>query len=165
MAEEEASRPVAKKEPPLYRQRKGWVPRSVEDFGDGGAFPEIHVHVAQYPLNMEKKKKISAAQPVRAAEKQAPGQYIRYTPSQVFNSAKQRVICMVEVQKDPTDTPRFKTNNKILRRPPSPPVLHSPPRKLQVTTRTVIIEWHFSMHWHLYVSHFESMLFLNTSTW
>ncbi|XP_041985861.1 puff-specific protein Bx42 [Aricia agestis] len=35
---------------PPYGQRKGWVPRTEEDFGDGGAFPEIHV--AQYPLGM-----------------------------------------------------------------------------------------------------------------
>lgn len=33
-------------------RRKGWVPRRAEDFGDGGAFPEIHV--AQYPLDMGK---------------------------------------------------------------------------------------------------------------
>ncbi|KAG2496494.1 hypothetical protein HYH03_005319 [Edaphochlamys debaryana] len=40
------------KEPPRYLRRQGWVPRRVEDFGDGGAFPEIHV--AQYPLDMGK---------------------------------------------------------------------------------------------------------------
>jgi SNW domain-containing protein 1 len=27
----------------LYLQRQGYVPRKAEDFGDGGAFPEIHV--------------------------------------------------------------------------------------------------------------------------
>lgn len=37
---------------PPYGARKGFVPRNVEDFGDGGAFPEIHV--AQYPLLMGK---------------------------------------------------------------------------------------------------------------
>ncbi len=50
--------------------------------------------------------------PVQHAEKQAPVQYIRYTPSQqgaAFNSgAKQRIIQMVEVQKDPMEPPRFK---------------------------------------------------------
>ncbi|CAF5104742.1 unnamed protein product, partial [Rotaria sp. Silwood1] len=55
--------------------------------------------------------KISAAMPVQHAEKQAPVQYIRYTPSQqgpAFNSgAKQRIIQMVEVQKDPMEPPRF----------------------------------------------------------
>lgn len=39
--------------PPPYGQRTGWRPRSQEDFGDGGAFPEIPV--AQYPLDMGKK--------------------------------------------------------------------------------------------------------------
>eukprot|EP00930_Biecheleria_cincta_P058787 TRINITY_DN44589_c0_g1_i1.p1 TRINITY_DN44589_c0_g1~~TRINITY_DN44589_c0_g1_i1.p1 ORF type:complete len:548 (-),score=125.41 TRINITY_DN44589_c0_g1_i1:120-1763(-) len=38
--------------PPPYGKRKGWTPRSLADFGDGGAFPEIHV--AQYPLEMGK---------------------------------------------------------------------------------------------------------------
>ena len=35
---------------PPYGKRKGWIPRNLEDFGDGGAFPEIHV--AQFPLNL-----------------------------------------------------------------------------------------------------------------
>ena len=35
---------------PTYGQRKGFVPRTARDFGDGGAFPEIHV--AQYPREM-----------------------------------------------------------------------------------------------------------------
>ncbi|KAG6009384.1 mRNA splicing protein [Claviceps maximensis] len=39
--------------PPPYGQRSGWRPRSQEDFGDGGSFPEIPV--AQYPLDMGKK--------------------------------------------------------------------------------------------------------------
>lgn len=38
---------------PSYGERQGFIPRFVEDFGDGGAFPEIHV--AQYPLNMGRK--------------------------------------------------------------------------------------------------------------
>lgn len=50
--------------------------------------------------------------PVRCAEKQAPAQYIRYTPSQQgvsFNSgATQRVIRMVEQPKDPMEPPKFK---------------------------------------------------------
>uniref|UniRef100_A0A1Q3F5Y6 Putative mrna splicing factor/ chromatin binding snw family nuclear protein n=1 Tax=Culex tarsalis TaxID=7177 RepID=A0A1Q3F5Y6_CULTA len=201
---------------PPYGQRKGWVPRTEADFGDGGAFPEIHV--AQYPLglgapgNASKKsnalavqldqngkvkydaiarqghskdkivysninqllpaevlsedaeelqmpdqeaideitentrralekltnQKIVSAMPVRAAEKQGPAQYIRYTPSQqsdAFNSgAKQRVIRMVEAQVDPMEPPRFRINKKIPRGPPSPPapVLHSPTRKVTV---------------------------------
>ncbi len=39
--------------PPPYGQRTGWRPRSQEDYGDGGAFPEVPV--AQYPLDMGKK--------------------------------------------------------------------------------------------------------------
>uniref|UniRef100_A0AAV2KCZ0 SNW domain-containing protein 1 n=1 Tax=Knipowitschia caucasica TaxID=637954 RepID=A0AAV2KCZ0_KNICA len=203
----------SRREPPPYRHRKGWVPRALEDFGDGGAFPEIHV--AQFPQEMGRKKKtsnalavqvdaegkikydaiarqgqskdkvvfskytdllpkevmndeaselqkpdeesvqeltektrdalskavsqkIAAAMPVRAADKLAPAQYIRYTPSQqgvAFNSgAKQRVIRMVEMQKDPMEPPRFKINKKIPRGPPSPPapVMHSPSRKMTV---------------------------------
>uniref|UniRef100_A0A2M4A9V5 Putative mrna splicing factor/ chromatin binding snw family nuclear protein n=1 Tax=Anopheles triannulatus TaxID=58253 RepID=A0A2M4A9V5_9DIPT len=206
----------AKVAAPPYGQRKGWIPRNEADFGDGGAFPEIHV--AQYPLGMgapgnaSKKsnalavqldqsgkvkydaiarqghskdkivysninqllpaevlaedaeelqmpdqetinditestrkalekltnQKIVSAMPVRAAEKQAPAQYIRYTPSQqgdAFNSgAKQRIIRMVEAQVDPMEPPRFRINKKIPRGPPSPPapVLHSPTRKVTV---------------------------------
>ena len=62
----------------------------------------------------------------------------RYTPAQqgsAYNSgAKQRVIRMVEMQKDPLEPPKFKTNKKIPRGPPSPPapVMHSPPRKVTV---------------------------------
>src|SRR5262245_38763450 len=39
--------------PPPYGQREGWRPRTAEDYGDGGAFPEVHV--AQYPLDMGRK--------------------------------------------------------------------------------------------------------------
>jgi len=38
--------------PPPYGKRQGWIPRNLGDYGDGGAFPEIHV--AQYPLDMGK---------------------------------------------------------------------------------------------------------------
>ncbi|KAI9667081.1 MAG: mRNA splicing protein [Alyxoria varia] len=39
--------------PPPYGKRSGWRPRSSEDYGDGGAFPEVPV--AQYPLDMGRK--------------------------------------------------------------------------------------------------------------
>ncbi|KAG1960371.1 chromatin protein family [Pimephales promelas] len=83
-------------------------------------------------------QKIAAAMHVRAADKQASAQYIRYTPSQqglAFNSgAKQRVIRMVEMQKDPMEPPRFKLNKKFPPGPPSPPapVMKSPRRKITV---------------------------------
>ena len=38
---------------PAQGKRKGFIPRKVEDYADGGAFPEIHV--AQYPLDMGRK--------------------------------------------------------------------------------------------------------------
>ena len=44
--------------PPPYGSRHGWRPRAPEDYGDGGAFPEIHV--AQYPLDMGRKSTSSS---------------------------------------------------------------------------------------------------------
>ena len=49
--------------PPYGSRANGkWIPRTPADFGDGGAFPEIHA--AQYPLGMgernEKKEKSNA---------------------------------------------------------------------------------------------------------
>ena len=37
---------------PPYGQRQGFVPRTDDDFGDGGAFPEVHR--LQYPIGMGK---------------------------------------------------------------------------------------------------------------
>ncbi|VEL08681.1 unnamed protein product, partial [Protopolystoma xenopodis] len=209
---------VATSSIPPYGHRKNWVPRATEDFGDGGAFPEIHV--PQYPLGMGQSKtvsnalvmktdkegkirydelirqghgkdriihskfsdllpkivedddpelskpdadtiaeitektkkalealveqKVAAAAPARRAEKTAPAEYIRYTPSQqgpAFNSgAKQRLVRMVEAQRDPMEPPRFKINQKIPRGPPSPPppLMHSPSRKVTVKEQA---EW------------------------
>jgi hypothetical protein len=47
-----------KPEPPPYGRRQGFVPRTADDFGDGGAFPEIHV--AQYPLDLGRPNKSSS---------------------------------------------------------------------------------------------------------
>lgn len=198
---------------PAYGKRKGWIPRKPEDYGDGGAFPEIHV--AQFPLGMGEKdtkgnagavvpvtldaegkvqydallrqgqgkdkiihstydalvpvaivaddpkrelpdenaireatlktKKqfeeivdgaMAAAAPTKIKKQQLDAQFIRYTSAQqgeALNSgAQQRVIRMVNVQNDPMEPPRFLTNKKIPRGPPSPPapVLHSPSRKV-----------------------------------
>lgn len=63
-------------------------------------------------LEKEVASKIAAAQPTHVPQQQGGAQYIRYTPSQQgqsYNSgAKQRVIRMVETQKDPMEPPRFK---------------------------------------------------------
>ncbi|KAL5701420.1 hypothetical protein ACHQM5_026758 [Ranunculus cassubicifolius] len=39
---------------PPYLKRLGFMPRKLDDFGDGGAFPEFHI--VQYPLGMGRKK-------------------------------------------------------------------------------------------------------------
>jgi SNW domain-containing protein 1 len=49
---------MQKSGPPPYGNRAGWRPRGQEDFGDGGAFPEIPV--AQYPLDMGRKSQASS---------------------------------------------------------------------------------------------------------
>lgn len=63
-------------------------------------------------LGLMVEEKLAAAAPVRRAEKSAPAQYIRYTPSNqgtAFNSgAKQRVVRLVEAQRDPMEPPKFK---------------------------------------------------------
>ena len=43
---------------PPQGKRKGWVPRAPSDFGDGGAFQEVHV--AQYPMDLGRKGKQSS---------------------------------------------------------------------------------------------------------
>ncbi|KAJ3238060.1 mRNA splicing protein [Chytriomyces hyalinus] len=49
------SQQIAVRGAPPYglRRSSGWTPRSTLDFGDGGAFPEIHI--SQYPLDMGRK--------------------------------------------------------------------------------------------------------------
>ncbi|KAG0144300.1 hypothetical protein CROQUDRAFT_47482 [Cronartium quercuum f. sp. fusiforme G11] len=42
---------------PPYGSRRGWKPRLPDHFGDGGAYPECHL--AQYPLDMGRKKHAS----------------------------------------------------------------------------------------------------------
>ncbi|OTB18891.1 hypothetical protein K445DRAFT_314737 [Daldinia sp. EC12] len=197
--------------PPPYGQRAGWRPRGQEDFGDGGAFPEIPI--AQYPLSMGKESGKSNALAIQvdasgkvkydAIARQGHGEgrivhssfkdliplrqradageinlerpseqevadtkertakalaalvsgavaaqkpknvnvgsrkdptFVRYTPANQMgdNSKKQdRIMKIVERQKDPMEPPKFK-HKKIPRGPPSPPppVMHSPPRKL-----------------------------------
>ncbi|KAI1375268.1 SKIP/SNW domain-containing protein [Hypoxylon crocopeplum] len=197
--------------PPPYGQRTGWRPRGQEDFGDGGAFPEIPV--AQYPLSMGKESSTSNALAIQvdaagkikydAIAKQGHGEgrvvhssfkdliplrqradageinlsrpteqeveettertknalaslvsgavaaqkpknvnigqrkdptFVRYTPANQMgdNSKKQdRIMKIVERQRDPMEPPKFK-HKKIPRGPPSPPppIMHSPPRKL-----------------------------------
>jgi SNW domain-containing protein 1 len=203
----------AKSTIPSYGKRKGWTPRNCEDFGDGGAFPDVPQ--LQYPRGMGKKgeqeSRNKAVVPLQVGEdgkikydailKQgahkdramfgsykdlvptqikeddplrdlpseeainettektrtaldrlvegqlvntkathvnlvdSKAQFIRYTPSlpgQAQAKTEQRIIRMVELQHDPMEPPKFKTNKKLPRGPPSPPapVMHSPPRKV-----------------------------------
>uniref|UniRef100_A0A915MDG2 SKI-interacting protein SKIP SNW domain-containing protein n=1 Tax=Meloidogyne javanica TaxID=6303 RepID=A0A915MDG2_MELJA len=99
---------------------------------------EIHETTETTRAALEKitTAKIAAALPVQHAKKTAPAQFIRYTPSQQSglhaSGAQQRIIRLVEEQKDPMEPPRFQINQKIPRAPPSPPapVMHSPTRKV-----------------------------------
>ena len=55
---------------PPYGKRQGYIPREPEDYGDGGAFPEIHIK--QYPLDMGRKtvtKSSSSVVPLKVNEK------------------------------------------------------------------------------------------------
>mmetsp|Transcript_100348 Transcript_100348/g.197020 ORF Transcript_100348/g.197020 Transcript_100348/m.197020 type:complete len:641 (+) Transcript_100348:23-1945(+) len=49
----------SKKQIPSYPNRQGFVPLEVSDFGDGGAYPELHM--VQYPLNMGRPGQRSSA--------------------------------------------------------------------------------------------------------
>ncbi|GAM23348.1 hypothetical protein SAMD00019534_065230 [Acytostelium subglobosum LB1] len=55
---------------PSYGQRKGWKPTSVDDYGDGGAYPEIHT--SQFPLDMGRKKGSSTKGAAGAANNNKP---------------------------------------------------------------------------------------------
>ena len=60
--------------------------------------------------------------------------YVRYTPANQMGDTTRkndRIMKIVERQKDPMEPPKFK-HKKVPRGPPSPPppVMHSPPRKL-----------------------------------
>uniref|UniRef100_A0AC34GHP1 Uncharacterized protein n=1 Tax=Panagrolaimus sp. ES5 TaxID=591445 RepID=A0AC34GHP1_9BILA len=59
MSAPKQSSALVSKQPPPYGKRAGFLPRAVEDFGDGGAFPEIHI--AQFPLGMGKDSQRGAA--------------------------------------------------------------------------------------------------------
>lgn len=56
--------------PPPYRKRKNFVPKTPADFGDGGAFPEIHT--PQYPNDMGNKKKKQQQQSLSSTSSSLP---------------------------------------------------------------------------------------------
>mmetsp|Transcript_28823 Transcript_28823/g.63743 ORF Transcript_28823/g.63743 Transcript_28823/m.63743 type:complete len:565 (+) Transcript_28823:4-1698(+) len=53
----ELTAPMATRAAPPYGRRQGWHPRSLADFSDGGAFPEIPI--LQYPLEIGKRRSSS----------------------------------------------------------------------------------------------------------
>eukprot|EP00916_Digyalum_oweni_P001896 GHVL01003656.1.p1 GENE.GHVL01003656.1~~GHVL01003656.1.p1 ORF type:complete len:440 (+),score=93.45 GHVL01003656.1:619-1938(+) len=135
---------------PPYCKRNGWTPRSLGDYGDGGAFPEIHL--AQYPLGMGQggatsravplqvnaegkvewdailkqnlTSKDKSAQQMAEVKKERTASYIRYTPNDQVPghnpNCSQRVIRMMEAQFDPLEPPKFK-HKRIPRGPGTPP--------------------------------------------
>lgn len=60
---------------PPYGQRDGFVPRTAQDYGDGGAYAEIHV--AQYPLEMGRKRERAVVARTLPRQLDAQGQ-LRY---------------------------------------------------------------------------------------
>ncbi|KAJ2661797.1 mRNA splicing protein [Coemansia sp. RSA 1200] len=52
---------------PPYGKRKGWTPKTAQDYGDGGAYPEIHI--LQYPRGLG----LKTAQKGNAIAKQVDG--------------------------------------------------------------------------------------------
>jgi SNW domain-containing protein 1 len=83
---------------PRRGERQGFVPRAPEDFGDGGAFPEIHV--AQYPLNMGRKSMSSVSGRSKALEVDEHGRIkwdalMNYEQGQIVHST---ALSLVEKQ-------------------------------------------------------------------
>lgn len=74
--------------PPVYGERSGWRPRSAEDFGDGGAFPEIPV--AQYPLEMGRKGTASTSNAM-AVQVDGEGK-VKYDAIARRNHSENRII-------------------------------------------------------------------------
>lgn len=70
--DERLSREVALKHAiPPYGQRQSFRPQTQQDFGDGGAYPEIHV--AQYPLDMGRKGKSKSSEGTLALKVDSEG--------------------------------------------------------------------------------------------
>ncbi|KAK3006805.1 hypothetical protein RJ639_015766 [Escallonia herrerae] len=150
-AEAERSEVVKANPVPLYLKRESFRPSKPQDFGDGGAFPEIHY--PQFPLDMGRKRDVnlgqktlpvgvdkhwlSAAQPKNVPTQSSDSKFIKYKPSQqsaAFNSGEcERIIRMVEMPVDPLEPPKFKYK-RVPKASGSPPVLimHSPPRPVTV---------------------------------
>ncbi|GFY80849.1 chromatin protein family [Actinidia rufa] len=107
-AEAELSGAIKANPVPVYLKRAGFKPSKPEDFGDGGAFPEIHY--AQYPLGKGRK---TDAKPGRTT--------LPITVDQHGNVTYDAI------------PPKFK-HKRVPKASGSPPVpvMHSPPRPVTV---------------------------------
>eukprot|EP01084_Bolivina_argentea_P208229 355110_1 len=74
---------------PPYGKRQGYVPREPEDYGDGGAFPEIHIK--QYPLDMGRKDLQKSTSGVVALRVNAEGE-IEYDSILRENMRKEQIM-------------------------------------------------------------------------
>lgn len=74
---------------PPYGQRKGWKPKSQKDFGNGGAYPEVHV--AQYPLNMGRKMQKSSTSNALTIQIDADGQ-VKYDAIAKQGHSSSRIV-------------------------------------------------------------------------
>ncbi|OAF71359.1 Pre-mRNA-processing protein 45 [Intoshia linei] len=117
------------------------VPK-VQDYNSGDLIRPTEEETKEKMQELKQKlqgiveSKVASALPVQHAERAGAAKYIRYTPSTksgFHNSgATQRIVKIMEIQKDPMEPPRFRVSSKIPKAPPSPPapVLHSPNRKI-----------------------------------
>ncbi|CEF61302.1 Puff-specific protein Bx42 [Strongyloides ratti] len=74
---------------PSYGCRKNFVPRKPEDFGDGGAFPEIHI--VQYPLGMGQDGNVNKKSNIVALQTDDEGK-VRYDALAKLGHSKNRLV-------------------------------------------------------------------------
>ncbi|KAM0020803.1 putative SKI-interacting protein, SKIP [Helianthus debilis subsp. tardiflorus] len=158
--EEEVANVVKTNPIPLYNtpERLKYRPSKPQDFGDGGAFPEIHY--AQYPLDMGRKRDSNSGPktlPVTVDDKgnltfdaivkqNENSRKIVYSQhrdiipkilkddeEEYEEDDEKQIIRMVEMPVDPLEPPKFK-HKRVPKANGSPPVpvMHSPPRPVTV---------------------------------
>jgi SNW domain-containing protein 1 len=79
----------AKNSAPPYGSRRGFIPRNETDYGDGGAFPEIHV--AQYPLDMARPNSGGKKSTALALQTDASGK-VKYDIIAKQGHAKDKIV-------------------------------------------------------------------------
>nr|GFB04800.1 SNW/SKI-interacting protein-like [Tanacetum cinerariifolium]GFB12505.1 SNW/SKI-interacting protein-like [Tanacetum cinerariifolium] len=135
---------------PLYgtQERLIYRPSTAQDFGDGGAFPDIHY--AQYPLDMGRKKDSSSGRKTLPYCFDNLGNFTcdaivkqnENAKKIVYSKHRDQIPKILqdekedqehEMQVDPLEPPKFK-HKKIPKASGSPPVpvMHSPPRPVTV---------------------------------